>query len=128
LNENKEKSDNLLDLIDSNHKDLIISKLDKIRDENERLFLEKEKLSVTKVNFNVDVLAKEILNYANDFDVVLQQGSPSERKEIVRSFIGQIIIDSEKRHAKVGFYSLPKILATEPILYGYAMNMERCTN
>jgi len=119
------KTDALLDTIDPRHGDLINKRLDGLRIEKERLVAEKEKIAVAKVHFNSDKLAEEILSQAGDFDKVLEQGSPSERKEIVRSYIGQIIIDTDRRFAKVGFYPLPKTPATESILYGYAMNLER---
>jgi len=118
------KTDTLLDTIDPRYGDLINKKLDDLRKEKERLVVEKERLAVTRVDFNSNKLAEDILSHAKNFDKVLEQGSPSERKEIVKSYIGQILIDTDRKLAKVGFYPLPKTPTTEPILYGYAMNLE----
>jgi len=114
----------LLDTIDPRHSDLINEKLDDLKREKERLVIEKERLSTTNLDFDSDKLLEKILSYANDFDKVLQQGSPSEKKEIVRSYVGQITIDSDIKQAKVGFYPLPKTLVTEAAICGYAMDVE----
>jgi len=124
LKDNEDKINNLLDLIEPRHKDLINSKLDKLREERDMLLTEKQKIPVKRIDFNPDKLAEEILGCAKDFDKVLEQGEPFERKEIVRSYIGQIIIDTDIKHAKVGFYPLPKIPSIEPVFSGYAMNLE----
>lgn len=125
LKDNEEKINNLLDLIDLRHKDLINIKLDELTEEKERLSLERQRLSSKRLDFNVEKVAADILGCAKDFEKVLQQGSPSERKEIVRSYIGQILVDTDIKLAKVGFYPLPNIPLLDPLIYGYAMNLEQ---
>ncbi|MFH1189527.1 MAG: recombinase family protein [Candidatus Omnitrophota bacterium] len=115
LKDNEINIDKLLDNIDSRHKELINSKLDELSAERKQLITQKENAGKEKVSFNTDELLKDILACADDFEEVLKHGSPSERKQYVRSYIGQILIDSDNKHAKVGFYPLPRIPATEPI-------------
>jgi DNA invertase Pin-like site-specific DNA recombinase len=108
LSENEKDINRLLDCIDSRNKNLINNRLDKLREE--RVWLESERVRAAKspVPLDIDKLAKEILSHANDFEKVLERGSMAERKQYLRSYIGQIVIDVDKKHAKVGFYPIPK--------------------
>ena len=80
------------------------------------LLAEKDRATRERIDFDIDKVAREILLSADEFKKVLKIGSPAEKKQYVRSYIGQILIDSDTKHAKVGFYPIPRIPSTEPLL------------
>lgn len=111
------KIDAVLDSLDPRHKDLINQKLDGFSSEKTRLTAKKEELLNAKIDFDVDKVSQEILGCAEDFDRVMLEGTPSERKELLKSYIGKIFIDTDIKQAKVGFYPLPKTPSTEPFFF-----------
>ena len=110
------KANKLLDTIDTRHKDLLNLKLDEFKREKDMLLAEKDRATRERIDFDIDKVAREILLSADEFKKVLKIGSPAEKKQYVRSYIGQILIDSDTKHAKVGFYPIPRIPSTEPLL------------
>ena len=115
----------LLDSIDPRHRDLINQKLDDLKEEKDALLAKKADVSTNNIGIDVDKIIAEILKNAAEFDQVLQHGAPSERKEIIKSYIGQILIDTDIKEAEVGFYPIPKTTLTEPLLLMYVPNLER---
>jgi hypothetical protein len=119
------KIDAVLDCLDPKHRDLINKKIEELTSDKERLAAKKEELLSSKLDLDVDKVAQEILDCAEDFDKVLSKGTPSEKKEILRSYVGKIFIDTDIKQAKVGFYPLPKTPVTEPLLLEYAGIMKQ---
>ena len=83
----------------------LVSRLREDETELERQIAEKESLSATPMTPGERrSLAKEIARYKIDLKVLIDEGSPEEKKHFIRNFIASIEVDGKNRKIKVGYY------------------------
>ena len=83
--------------------------LSRLRQEIAALDAERRALAVATratdvVTQNLKALAREAAGYLVNLKEVLATGSSDEKKRFIRDFVADILVDGEKREARVGFY------------------------
>ena len=109
------KIENLLDMVDTKHKDIVTAKLDKLSAEKEDLTFKLKQAEAKKmVKINVEKVIDKAITYLRDLKKPYERLAIEQRRELARQFVESIVI-KENGEGVVTYYSIPSCDITDPL-------------
>ena len=108
LKEVEAKIDRLLDLAESSQSPKIRERLAQREQERRELKKKLEQLKQSQIDpTDIDKVVQELIKTCEDWKEVLARGTVEEKKQIVRNFIKEIIVDRDTNNINFFFYKSP---------------------